>query len=92
MKEETEKMLAEAKAYCDDNDKSTEFMLEYMQNFANVSLDCVFDYLEDTSKHKYKIIFKDTLSGAKQSFDKELSRKEVASVKRDIKAKQIRKI
>lgn len=38
---------------------------------------------------KYKITFEDTLSGAKQTFDKVLNDKEVASVKRDIKAKKI---
>lgn len=31
----------------DENDKSTEFMLEYMQSFANVDLDCVLNYLQN---------------------------------------------
>ena len=47
MKESTKKLLEEAQKYCDDNDKSTEFMLEYMQDFANVDLDCVLNYLEN---------------------------------------------
>ncbi len=45
MKESTKLKLAEAQKYCDDNDKSTEFMLQYMQDFANVSHDCVISYL-----------------------------------------------
>lgn len=45
MKEETKALLKEAMDYCDDNDKSTEFMLQYMQDFANVDLDCVIKYL-----------------------------------------------
>jgi len=49
MKKITKYLLAEAKQYCDDEDKSTEFMLQYMQDFANVDLDCVINYLE---KHK----------------------------------------
>ena len=38
-------LLEEAKIYCDINDKSTEFMLQYMQDMANVDLDCVINYL-----------------------------------------------
>jgi hypothetical protein len=45
-KEQIKEKLKEAKKYCDDNDKSTEFMLEYMQDFAGVDLDCVLEYLE----------------------------------------------
>ena len=52
MKESTKILLREAQQYCDDNDKSTEFMLEYMQDVANVDLDCVLNYLE-TKKQKY---------------------------------------
>lgn len=43
-------LLQEAEAYCNKNDKSTEFMLEYMQDVAGVDLDTVLDYLEN----KYK--------------------------------------
>lgn len=46
MKQVTKDKLKEAKEYCDENDKSTEFMLQYMQDFANVDLDCVMNYLE----------------------------------------------
>lgn len=50
MKTSTKKLLEEVQQYCDDNDKSTEFMLEYMQDFANVDLDCVIKYLENKSQ------------------------------------------
>ena len=39
-------LLAEAKKFCDDNDKSDEFMLQYMQDFAEVDLDDILEYLE----------------------------------------------
>lgn len=41
MSEQTKTKLLEAKQFCDDNDKSTEFMLQYMQDYAGVDLDCV---------------------------------------------------
>jgi len=49
MKNITKDRLFTAWAYCDEYDKSTEFMLEYMQDFANVDLDCVLDFLQKTS-------------------------------------------
>lgn len=45
MKQSTIKKLKEAQSYCDVNDKSTEFMLQYMQDYAGVTLDCVMKYL-----------------------------------------------
>lgn len=39
-------LLESAQIYCDVNDKSTEFMLQYMQDMANVDLDDVLDYLQ----------------------------------------------
>jgi len=50
MKATTKALLAEAQQYCDDNDKSTEFMLQYMQDFAGVDLDCVMNFLRSKSK------------------------------------------
>lgn len=44
VEDQTTKLL-EAKQFCDDNDKSTEFMLQYMQDYAGVDLDCVLDFL-----------------------------------------------
>ena len=49
MKQRTKELLKEAQAYCDGNDKSTEFMLQYMQDVANVDLDCVLNYLQNKS-------------------------------------------
>jgi hypothetical protein len=46
MKLSTKIKLAEAWKYCDIEDKSTEFMLEYMQDVANVDLDCVISFLQ----------------------------------------------
>lgn len=40
-------MMQEAQQYCDDNDKSTEFMLQYMQDMAGATLDEVLDYLQE---------------------------------------------
>lgn len=45
MKAKTKQLLLEAEEYCNNNDKSTEFMLQYMQDFANVDLDCVINFL-----------------------------------------------
>ena len=50
MKATTRALLEEAQQYCDDNDKSTGFMLQYMQDFAHVDLDCVMKFLENKSK------------------------------------------
>ena len=45
MKTATKELLTEAWQYCDENDKSSEFMLQYMQDAANVNLDCVINFL-----------------------------------------------
>lgn len=45
MKTQTKNLLSESFQYCIDNDKSTEFMLQYMQDTANVSLDCVTSFI-----------------------------------------------
>lgn len=54
MKESTKQKLKIAQQYCDDNDKSTQFMLEYMQDFAGVDLDCVLNYLENKIKSNHE--------------------------------------
>ena len=46
MKEKTKYLLEAAQEYCDKEDKSTEFMLEYMQDVAGVDLDCVLKFLQ----------------------------------------------
>jgi hypothetical protein len=45
MKLITRELLQEAQQYCEDNDKSTEFMIQYMQDVADVDLDCVMNFL-----------------------------------------------
>lgn len=45
MKEVTKLKLQEAQKYCDDEDKSTAFMIEYMKDYAKVDYDCVMNYL-----------------------------------------------
>jgi len=52
MKQETKNKLFEAWTYCNEHDKSTEFMLEYMQDFANVDLDCVIAFLKNSEKQR----------------------------------------
>lgn len=49
MREETRNRLFEAWQYCDNEDKSTEFMLQYMQDVASVDLDCVINFIEKYS-------------------------------------------
>ena len=46
MTKETKGLLDRAYKYCNENNKSTAFMLEFMQDFANVDLDCVLNFLE----------------------------------------------
>tara|TARA_Y100000310_G_C20672131_1_gene810849 strand:- start:1177 stop:1335 length:159 start_codon:yes stop_codon:yes gene_type:complete len=45
MKESTRAKLIEAQEYCDKEEKSTEFMIQYMQDFAGVDHDCVMNFL-----------------------------------------------
>lgn len=52
MKAITKDKLFEAWQYCDSNDKSTEFMLQYMQDTANVDLDCVIKFIKHNSGEK----------------------------------------
>lgn len=52
LSEEKKALLIEAQIYCDVNDKSTEFMIQYIQDVANVSHDTVIKYL--TSKQNGK--------------------------------------
>lgn len=52
MTKETKDLLTEAYNYCIENEKSSEFMLEYMQDFANVDLDTVLDFIKNLWKKK----------------------------------------
>lgn len=47
-----EDILFEAWAYCDWKDKSTEFMLQYMQDTADVDLDEVIDFIQTHSSQR----------------------------------------
>jgi hypothetical protein len=47
MKPFTKIKLQEAYDYCCDEGKSTEFMLQYMQDYAGVNLDCVLNFIKD---------------------------------------------
>lgn len=49
MTAETRNKLFEAWAYCDEEDKSTEFMIQYMQDYASVDFDCVMNFLTKTT-------------------------------------------
>ena len=49
MKDSTKDLLFEAWDYCDENDKSTEFMIQYMQDTANVSFDTVIEFIQNTT-------------------------------------------
>ena len=56
MKIKTKNKLAEAWQYCEDNNKSTEFMLEYMQDIANVNLACVIDFIQEISNKRLQTL------------------------------------
>ena len=52
MKHITKLKLAAVHQYADTMDKSTEWMLQFMQDSCNVDLDCVMNYLELSEKEK----------------------------------------
>ena len=56
MRDGTKAKLDIAYQFCEDNDKSTEFMLEFMQDMAKVDLDCVINYLQKYQGFKEKNI------------------------------------
>jgi len=45
MKATTRARLQAAMDWCDENDKSTEFMIQYMQDMVNVPFDCAMNFL-----------------------------------------------
>lgn len=47
--EGTRALLEFCRQYCDDGDKSTEFMIEHMQDVARVDFDTVMAFLEEGS-------------------------------------------
>ena len=48
MKELTRNKLLAAWQYCDDEDKSTEFMIQSMMDNAKVDMDCVVNFMNKT--------------------------------------------
>jgi|ADurb_Gly_01_Slu_FD_contig_31_377119_length_334_multi_2_in_0_out_0_2 hypothetical protein len=48
MKELTRNKLLAAWQYCDDEDKSTEFMIQFMMDNAKVDMDCVVNFMNKT--------------------------------------------
>ena len=50
IKKETEALLQQAMEFCDKNDKSTGFMIQYMQDYANVSHETVMAFLNKQDK------------------------------------------
>lgn len=54
MKQSTKDLLYEAKIYCRDTNRSLEFTIQYLQDFAEVNLDCVLKFLgiEELNKEK----------------------------------------
>ena len=53
MKYITKLKLAAIHLYCDVNNKSTEYMIQFMQDSCKVDLDCVMNYLQ-LSKEEHK--------------------------------------
>lgn len=56
MKYLTKLKLAAVHQWCDAEDKSTEFMIQYMQDTCKVDLDCVMAYLSLPEKETSRLI------------------------------------
>lgn len=54
MKAETKKTLFSIWQLCDNEDKSTEYMIQYMQDMVGVDLDCVLNFIQKQSKNRPK--------------------------------------
>lgn len=48
-KEEKKMLMIEALQYCEDEDKSTEFTIQYIQDFAKVELGTVLQFLKPSN-------------------------------------------
>ncbi len=48
-----------ALAYCDEHDKSTEFMIQFMQDVAEVDFDVVIEFLENATNKERSIWYCD---------------------------------
>ena len=45
MKQATREKLIEAQRICDEENRSTEYMIQFMQDYAHVSFDAVMNFL-----------------------------------------------
>jgi len=52
MKESTKQLLKEAEEICNAEDRSTEYMIQFMQDHANVDFECVMSYIRQTWEEK----------------------------------------
>jgi hypothetical protein len=77
MKNATKDKLFEAWAYCDEEDKSTEFMLQYMQDSAKVNLDTVLKFIETTSDSDRRAWYKKQLTDTVSRIINGMSEKEL---------------
>lgn len=59
MKYITKLKLRVVQFICDQEDKSTEYMLQAMQDIVKVDLDCVINYLEKTSDREKSELYND---------------------------------
>lgn len=50
MKAKTKELLRQAHEICDKEGRSTAYMIQFMQDYANVDFDCVINYLEAATK------------------------------------------
>lgn len=77
MKHITKLKLTIVHKLCDQHDKSTEFMLQAMQDTCNVPLDCVLNYLENTPSetkelyHQEIISLSETIENTEKLLDRE---------------------
>ena len=46
MKKETKQRLIDAMETCNREDRSTEYMIQFMQDYAGVDCDCVMNFLQ----------------------------------------------
>lgn len=61
MKDSTRELLFEAWAWCDQEDKSTEFMFVYMADVAGVSYDRAVDFVMETTTEERLAWYKKNL-------------------------------